>query len=71
MKEAISWKGAWTLEDYIVDLFKKRQTDTPEFQTFLRILGREKLEKMWHKHIEKVKQQNAIPCRVHSGDCGC
>jgi hypothetical protein len=50
------WKGAWTLDDYIVNLIASKQTQSAEFQTMLRIFGREKLEKIWKEHREKVRR---------------
>lgn len=44
------WQEAWTLEAYVIDLIKKKETQSEAFQTLLRIYGREKLEVIWKKY---------------------
>lgn len=43
-------KDCWTFEDYIMHLIHTKQTDSIEFQTMLKIMGREKLEAIYRKH---------------------
>lgn len=49
------WQAAWGLEDYVIDLFKRKATDTPEFKTLLKVFGRDKILKIW----EKFKLKNS------------
>lgn len=50
-----TWKEAWNLEDYVIDLFKKKLTDTEEFKTLIRIFGRDKLAKIWLKYKNDIQ----------------
>lgn len=43
-------KSDWTLEDYVISLFKARKTDSHEFKAILAVYGREKLAAIWEKY---------------------
>jgi hypothetical protein len=59
--EALEWSGAWTLENYVLSLFQKKQTQSPEFKILLKLFGREKLEKIWNKHRRiKTEQTDGL-----------
>ncbi len=47
MSRETDWKGAWTLDDYVVSLFKSRLTEGVEFQALLRVYGRERMTQIW------------------------
>lgn len=49
----MSWKDCWSFEDYIMHLINTKQTESSEFQTMLRIMGREKLEAIYKKNRSK------------------
>lgn len=51
-----------TLEDYIVHLIKTKQTETLEFQSLLRIFGREKFKEIYKKMIA-----SQTPCVTETG----
>lgn len=61
----IDWSGACTFKEYIVSLFEKKMTDSPEFKTMLEIYGRERLESIWKEFVRG--KQNESP---HSGSRG-
>jgi hypothetical protein len=50
----------WTLDDYIIDLFRKNQTNTPEFKIMLGVFGRDRMEKIWFKYQELLRN-NQLP----------
>ena len=41
----------WTLEDYIMDLIDRKQTDTQEFKSMIHVYGREKLAEIYKKFV--------------------
>lgn len=51
------WKGSWTFEDYIFSLFDRKLTQSDEFQTMLRIYGKEKMSKLWEKYKTRPEKQ--------------
>jgi hypothetical protein len=57
--EPIDWEGACTLEDYVISIFEKKQTDSLEFKALLRVYGRERLEKIWREYKQR-RGSNAI-----------
>jgi len=52
----IDWEGAWKLEDYIISLFEKKQTESVEFNAMLRIYGRDRLVKIWEEYKAKKSE---------------
>lgn len=56
MVEPIDWVGAWTLEDYVIELFETQQTHSNEFQAILRFFGRPKIVGIWEKY-QKMKSE--------------
>jgi hypothetical protein len=50
MAEPIDWSGAWTLDEYVISLFEKKQTESLEFKLLMKIYGREKLVQIWEKY---------------------
>lgn len=65
--EPIDWKGAWTLDDYVISLFEKKRTDSVEFKLLLRIYGRERLAKIW----EEFKSKGGIKSEHYSTRSQC
>ncbi len=47
----------WTLEDYVMELFRSKATHSREFKAMLEIYGREKLEAIWKK-FKKEETRN-------------
>jgi hypothetical protein len=56
-KEPVNWQGSWTLEDYVMSLFEKGETQSPEFKVLLQIYGREKIEELWKKYQKEKKSK--------------
>lgn len=50
MVKPIDWTGTWTLDDYIISLFKNKATESVEFKAMLRIYGRDRLVKVWEEY---------------------
>jgi len=46
------WRGAISLEQYVVKLIKLKQTQSTEFQCLLRMYGRDKLVSIYKKHFK-------------------
>ena len=53
----MSWKECWSFEDYIMHLVNTKQTKSPEFQTMMRIMGREKLEAIYRRNRAKPPEK--------------
>jgi hypothetical protein len=53
----IDWSEAWNLEDYVIDLFKKKMTESSEFKTLLKIYGRKKLEEIWNRYQKGLRRK--------------
>lgn len=47
------WETAWSLEDYLFEIFEMNKFNSEEFKVLLRIYGREKIEVIWKKYREK------------------
>lgn len=60
------WSGACTFKEYIVSLFEKKMTDSPEFKIMLNVYGRERLESIWKEFVRGKK--NESPLADPSGD---
>lgn len=50
-----SWREAWSLADYVVYLRVREETESPEYQSLLRVFGAEKLNKIWEEHEERTR----------------
>jgi hypothetical protein len=50
----LDWKRTCTLIDRVLYLIGADQCNSQEFQTYLRIYGREKLEAIWKEHKAKM-----------------
>lgn len=50
---SLDWESAWTLEDYLFELFEMQKTETSEFKTLLGIYGREKMASYYKRYQEK------------------
>lgn len=59
-----------TLEERVIKLFIEKQTNSQEFQTYLTIYGRKKLESIWIKYRERLAHEanraNAKPHQPQS-----
>jgi hypothetical protein len=53
----IPWSQAQTLADRVIALIEAKQTSSEEFQTYLKVFGRERLKQIWLAHQEKLKQK--------------
>lgn len=51
---ALDWETAWKLEDYLMDLFKKKQTHTSEFRILLEVFGKKKIQQVWDQYQKNV-----------------
>lgn len=60
-RDPIDWRDACTLSDRVVYLVGRRETDSVEFQTYLRIFGREKIEQIWRQNKPKPKNDPRLP----------
>jgi len=49
------WKSAWTLEDYVISLIKKGETDSAEFKALKEIYGRERMVAIWKKYKDATR----------------
>lgn len=49
----LDWESAWSLEDYLFELFEMKKTETSEFKTLLVIYGREKMAAYYRRYKEK------------------
>lgn len=49
----VEWESAWTLEDYLFELFEMKKTDTEEFKVLVRLFSREKIKAYYLKYQEK------------------
>jgi hypothetical protein len=47
----ISWNESVSLEDRVITLFIEKRTNCEEFQTYLRIFGRDKIKAIWDKYV--------------------
>lgn len=52
---------AVTLENRVIFLFKTNQTQSDEFNTYLRIFGRDKILQIWNKYKNPPKQIEREP----------
>lgn len=41
----------WNLEDYVMDLFDRKETKSDEFTYLLRVFGRQKMEEIYKKYL--------------------
>lgn len=55
----MDWNESWTLEEYVISLFKQGLTSSKEFKTLLNLYGRDKLVGMWTKY--KARETNKTP----------
>lgn len=46
MEESKDWDGI-TLRELVYEIFDKKATDSKEFQSYVRIFGREKMKQFW------------------------
>lgn len=53
---SLAIKDRWTLDDYLISLFEKNQTDSEEFQFLLRTYGRERIERTWKEYRQRPPQ---------------
>lgn len=51
------WNKAWSFEDYVIDLFERKQMQTDEFKTLIQIFGRERIKQIWEKYLEMKKRK--------------
>lgn len=62
MKEDLPWSAACTLEEYVIELFRQKQTSSPVFQMIVKIYGRDKIEAIWKAYREKQKADKKTTC---------
>lgn len=55
-EEDFDWSEATTWQDRVKFLFETKQTRSEEFQTYLRIYGKERLEKIWKDYIDEKQK---------------
>jgi hypothetical protein len=56
----MDWRGAWTLEAYVISLFERGATNTSEFKLLVTIYGRDKLVTIWEKHQQEKRAQQGL-----------
>lgn len=56
-KSGLPWSQAKSLKDTVIEMVKKGQTQSPEFQILLEFFGREKLERFWKEYQAEVRAQ--------------
>lgn len=65
MVKPVDWRGAITFEEYVIELFETKKTDTEEFKSLLRLRGRQRLEEIWKQYragnIQRRDPRNAAP----------
>ena len=54
----ISGSTYWTLEDYVADLFDKRQTQGREFECLVRIFGKERIHQIFEIWLMKKNERD-------------
>lgn len=52
-EDQTDWEHSATLEDRVIEIFRRKETQLDEFQSYLRIFGREKLEKIWNDYKDR------------------
>lgn len=55
----VDWTGAWTLRDFVIDLFKQNKIDSDEFRLLIRVYGRDKLITIWKDYKTQNKEDVA------------
>ncbi len=55
------WIGSVTFGDHIFSLFDQKKTKTTEFETWVRIFGREKMEAFWKLYVQKQTTKGTNP----------